>query len=336
MLNQPWAIQSLQRSDAADSDRQRARSHPPPRPVGEEPFAALLEEYLAFLRHHCGLSAATLYARQRWGSRFLQHLAERLPGGALGGLTAQIVDDFVLPLAPTVGRGTQAQVLQAVRGLLRHLHRTGRIAHDLAPLIHGPRRYSLASLPTTLGPQEVRHLLAGVDRSSARGRRDYAVLLLLATYGVRAGEVTQLRLDDIDWRTGLLRLRRSKTAGELCLPLTAAVGNALLAYLRRGRPATPHREVFIRHQAPHTPFRKSSAIYQIVRQAFERAGIASPHRGPHVLRHARATSLVRQGCSLKVVGDLLGHRHPDSTLPYTKLALEDLREVALEAPEGLP
>ena len=172
-----------------------------------------------------------------------------------------------------------------------------------------------------------------MDRGSARGRRDYAVLLLLATYGVRAGEVTRLRLDDIDWRAGLLRLRRAKVGGELCLPLTAAVGNALLAYLRRGRPATPQRELFVRHNAPHPAFRTSSAIYQIVRQAFDRAGIVAPHRGPHVLRHARATSLVRQGWSLKVVADLLGHRHPDSTLPYTKLALEDLREVALEAPE---
>jgi len=324
------------KSGTVDRECRRMASGSAPSVAVEQRFAHLLEEHLAFLRQHRGLSPATLYFHRRWGARFLQHLADHLPAGDLGRLTAPVVDSFVLPLAPTVGRGTQSQMVQAVRGVLRHLCRTGRVAADLAPLVHGPRRYALATLPTTLSPAEVGRLLDGVDRSSARGRRDYAVLLLLATYGLRAGEVARLRLDDLDWRTNLLRLRRAKVGGELCLPLTAAVGNALLAYLRAGRPRTPHREVFVRHDAPHTPFRQSSAIYQIVRQAFDRIGLAAPHRGPHVLRHARATALVRQGCSLKVVGDLLGHRHPDSTLPYTKLAVEDLREVALEVPELVP
>lgn len=337
MFTQCRPKQPRPRCGSVDPGR-RSRDGTPstPSPAEEKRFTPLLEEYLAFLRHHRGLSPATLYFHRRWGARFLQHLAECLPGGDFGHLPAQVVDRFILPLAPTVGRGTQIQTLQAVRGLLRHLYRTGRVAQDLAPLVHGPRCYALATLPHTLRPAEVRRLLEGVDRSSVRGRRDYAVLLLLATYGLRAGEVARLRLDDIDWRAGLLRLRRAKVGGEFCLPLTAAAGNALLAYLHGGRPPTAHREVFIRHDAPHTPFRKSSAIYQIVRQAFDRIGLAAPHRGPHVLRHARATALVRQGYSLKIVGDLLGHRHPDSTLPYTKLAVEDLREVALEVPELVP
>jgi len=321
---------------AAEPSRLHEGRPSAPSPAAAERFTGFLEEYLTFLRQHRGLSPATLYFHRRWGARFLQHLGGQLPGGDLRRLTPPVVDSFVLPLAPTVGRGTQVQMLQVVRGILRHLYRTGRIAQDLAPLVHGPRRYALATLPSTLGPTEVRRLLDGVDRSSARGRRDYAVLLLLATYGLRAGEVARLRLDDIDWRAALLRIQRTKVGGDLCLPLTPAAGNALLAYLRAGRPSSPHREVFVRHDAPHTAFRNSSAIYQIVRHAFDRIGLAAPHRGPHVLRHARATALVRQGCSLKVVGDLLGHRHPDSTLPYTKLAVEDLREVALEAPEFVP
>ncbi len=328
--------QPVHEQGRADRGRRRAFGSSAPSPAEEQRFGPLLEEYLTFLRQHRGLSQAALYFHRRWGRRFLQHLARHLPAGDLACLTASIVDSFVLPLAPTVGRGTQSQMVQAVRGILRHLCRTGRVAMDLAPLVRGPRRYVLATLPTTLSSAEVRRLLESVDRRSVRGRRDYAVLLLLATYGLRAGEVARLRLDDIDWRAAVLRLRRAKVSGELCLPLTAAVGNALLAYLRGGRPPTPHREIFVRHDPPHTPFRQSSAIYQIVRQAFDRIGLAAPHRGPHVLRHARATALVRQGCSLKVVGDLLGHRHPDSTLPYTKLAIEDLREVALEVPELVP
>jgi site-specific recombinase XerD len=336
MITRSRPNQSAPQRGTAAPGRQREAGPSGPSPAGEQRFAPLLEEHLTFLCQHRGLNPATLYFHRRWGARFLQHLARHLPEGALGRLTAAVVDSFVLPLAPTVGRGTQSQMVQAARGVLRHLCRTRRVATDLAALVRGPRRYGLATLPTTLSSAEVRRLLESVDRSAVRGRRDYAVLLLLATYGLRAGEVARLRLDDIDWRTSLLRLRRAKVGGELCLPLTAAVGNALLAYLRGGRPPTPHREIFVRHDAPHTPFRQSSAIYQIVRHAFDHSGLAAPHRGPHVLRHARATALVRQGCSLKVVGDLLGHRHPDSTLPYTKLAIEDLREVALDVPELVP
>ena len=301
--------------------------------VGSECFAGLLEEYLTFLEHHRGLRESTLYFHRRWGGAFLHHLAEHLPDHDLARLTVPIVDTFVLPLARGVGRGTQWQVIQAVRGLLRHLHRTGRVAVDWSRFVQGPRRYRLASLPTTISAEDVRRLLTSVDRRSAMGRRNYAILLLLAVYGLRAREVADLRVDDIDWRAGIMRVQRSKTARPLVLPLTAAAGCALVAYLRRGRPRTDAREIFVRHEGLPIRFQKSSTVYAIVRHAFDRAGIRSVRRGPHVLRHALATHLVQRGFALKVASDLLGHQHPDSTLPYTKLAIEDLREVALDVPE---
>ena len=300
---------------------------------GPDCFAGLLEEHLTFLQHHRGLRDATLYAHRRWGRQFLLHRAEHLPGRDLARLTVPIVDDFVLPLARTVGRGTQSQVIQAVRGLLRHLHRTGRVGEDWSRFVQGPRRYRLASIPTTISADEVRRLLSSVDGRSVMGRRNYAILLLLAVYGLRAREVADLRLDDVDWRAGIVRVQRSKTARPLVLPLTAAVGRALVTYLRRGRPCTDAREIFVRHDGRPIRFQKSGPVYAIVRRAFDHAGIRSARRGPHVLRHALATHLVQRGFALKVASDLLGHQHPDSTLPYTKLAIEDLREVALDVPE---
>lgn len=301
--------------------------------MASESFPGLLEEHLTFLQHHRGLREATLYFHRRWGEQFLHHLADYLPDRNLARLTIPIVDAFVLPLARTVGRATQWQIIQTVRGMLRHLHRTGRVAEDWSRFVHGPRRYRLASIPTTISVDEVRRLLTAIDHRSAIGRRDYAILLLLAVYGLRAREVVDLGLNDVEWRAGIIRVQRSKTSRTLVLPLTSAVGRALVAYLRHGRPCTSARQIFVCHHGEPRPLRNSSSIYRIVRSAFDRAMIRSARRGPHVLRHALATHLVQRGFGLKVVSDLLGHQHPDSTLPYTKLAVEDLREVALEAPE---
>jgi len=293
----------------------------------------LLDEYLAFLQHHRGLREATLYPHRRWGCQFLEYLETHLPGGAISELTIPVIDEFLRPLCHTVGRGTQSQLIHVVRSLLRHLHRTGRVAHDWSRCIQGPRRYRLATIPTTISPEQVKQLLRSVDRRSAIGRRRYAMLLLLAVYGLRAREVVELRLDDVDWRAHVLRVPRSKTGRPLVLPLTDAVAHALIAYMRRGRPRTNAREIFVRHHGAPVAFRKSSSIYALVRGAFDDAQIPSPRRGPHVLRHALATHLVQQGFALHAVGELLGHQHPDSTLPYTKLALDDLRSVALDIPE---
>jgi integrase/recombinase XerD len=294
---------------------------------------ALLDEYLTFLQHHRGLREATLYFHRRWGRQFLAYLATHLPDGDIGRLTIPIVDEFLHPLVRRVGRGTQSQLLQVVRSLLRHFHCTGRLAHDWSPSIQGPRRYRLADVPTSISLDQVKQLLRSIDRRSAIGRRHYAMLLLLAVYGLRAREVVELRLEDVDWRARVLRVRRSKTGRPLVLPLTAAVAAALVAYLRRGRPHTTAREIFVRHHGVPRPFRKSSSVYALVRRAFDQSQIDSPRRGPHVLRHALATHLVQRGFALHAVGALLGHQHPDSTLPYTKLAVDDLRSVALDVPE---
>jgi integrase len=174
-----------------------------------------------------------------------------------------------------------------------------------------------------------------LDRS-ALGRRDYAILTLLSTYGLRGGEIMALRLSDIDWRHERLHIRHSKTGAHSELPLLRGPADALLDYLKYGRPATPAREVFIRMFAPYRALRSAAALDQMLTRRLAAVGVSlTGKRGAHVLRHSRAVSLMRGGVPLKVIGDVLGHRSERSTSAYIKLATEDLRAVALDLPAGV-
>jgi integrase len=163
--------------------------------------------------------------------------------------------------------------------------------------------------------------------------RDYSILRLLAAYGLRAGEIAQLKLGDVDWRAATLSIHHSKTGAHTLLPLMEQAGDALFQYLRHGRPkAAAVRDVFVRTRAPYEPMSRTG-IYSVVRRRMEAAGIKSiGKRGPHLFRHARAVSMLRASIPRKVIGDVLGHRSTEATIPYLKLATEDLRSVALDVP----
>jgi integrase/recombinase XerD len=174
-------------------------------------------------------------------------------------------------------------------------------------------------------------LLRSIDRATPLGRRDYAMLLLIATYGLRTSEVVALTLDDILWRRRELCVPRRKVAGALLLPLTDEVGAALLDYLQHGRPSQPTRIVFLRHRPPAGVL-KPTAVTEVFQAAVRRSRLAIPFHGAHCLRHSLAVRLLRRGVSVKAIGDVLGHRHVESTCVYLRLAVEDLREVALSLP----
>jgi integrase len=160
--------------------------------------------------------------------------------------------------------------------------------------------------------------------------RDHAILQLLATYGLRSSEVRNLRIEDIDWRAEAIRIRHTKTRACSFLPLMVPVGEALLAYLRSGRPETDAREVFVRTRAP---YRKLGMLASAVRRRLHDAGVEPPGKsGPHIFRHARAVEMLRSAVPQKIIGDMLGHRSAESTAPYLKLATEDLRDIALCVP----
>ena len=291
----------------------------------------MCNEYEEWLRVERGLAKASIYALMWEGRNFLSWYTARSGTDDLAGLSIQDIDVyFEIRAAGLRGRSLK-DVAERLRSLVRFLHRTGRVSTDLAPRIIGPMLYAYESIPSALNSEQISAVLKTTRKDrSPMGLRDYAILLLLSTYGLRSGEIKQLRIEDIDWRAETLHIRHSKTRAHSQLPLTADVGEALLNYLRRGRPKTDAREIFIRTRAP---YRRLHNFYSEIRRRLEAAG-AKPHGkcGPHSFRHARAVSLLRASVSRKIIGDLLGHRSEEATLPYLKLATEDLRAIALEIP----
>jgi integrase/recombinase XerD len=194
--------------------------------------------------------------------------------------------------------------------------------------------WSMSSIPRAITADQIRQLLASIDQCTAVGCRDYAILLLLARLGLRSGEVTFLELDDIDWNAGKLSVR-GKSGQRSDLPLSAEVGKAIAAYLRHGRPQSTSRRVFLRAKAPIRGFLGQSGVGSIVRHRLLRAGLDAPTYGAHQFRHGLATELLRQGASLGEIGELLGHRSPETTKIYIKVDLDALRTLALPWPGGV-
>jgi len=221
----------------------------------------------------------------------------------------------------------------ALRSFLQYTRFRGDVTLDLAAAVPVVANWSMSSIPRAIAPDQVSQLLASIDRRTATGRRDYAILLLLARLGLRSGEVAFLDLDDIDWNVGQLRVR-GKGGQRNELPLPAEVGKAIAAYLRRGRPDSSSRRVFLRAKAPIRGFRGASGVGSIVRHSLQRAGVDAPTYGAHQFRHGLATEMLRQGASLAEIGEVLGHRHPQTTKIYTKVDIEALRTLALPWPGG--
>jgi integrase/recombinase XerD len=304
---------------------------------GEEPPApSLMGEFYRSLATERGLQASTIEGYQHFVGQFLCHLGSDGSAKELSRLTVQDIDGFIVAAGRTYSRRSMGHVCTAVRGLLRHLYRVGVMERDLSAVVIHPWFYALERLPCALPWETMRRVLDAIDRTTATGRRDLAILMLLVTYGVRPGEVVKLRLEDVDWRHDVIRFRRSKSGRPLSFPLTRNVGEAIVAYLRHGRPPTDAPEIFIRTRAPLLAFHRGSAVSGLVRQYLARAGIESRHTGAYVIRHSLAVHLLRKQHPLKTITDVLGHRDPHVAFQYTKLDVDDLRDVAIEAREVLP
>ncbi len=201
-------------------------------------------------------------------------------------------------------------------------------------MIEPPRQYRNVDVPRSITWREVGQLLESIDRRSAVGKRDYAILLLLVTYGLRAREVAALRLDDIDWRHERVHVPGRKAGHSTTFPLSPIVGQAIVEYLREGRIATAERALFLRDKAPHTSV-THGAISQVAKRALRKAGIEVPRPGSHTLRHTCVQRLVDAHVSLKTIGDYMGHRTAVATGVYAKIDIHSLREVALGDGEAL-
>lgn len=304
-----------------------------PAPGPASPIDRIADGYQRFLVNERGLSQPTVRSYLPIARAFLTQRFASQPV-ALESLTARDANQFVLHEAGRLSRVRCQLVVTALRSFLRHLHQRGDIPADLAGGLLPVRQWRLSGLPKALAPEQVQALLDSCDRSTAMGRRDRAILLLLARLGLRAGEVAQLTLDDFNWNEGTLSLTGKGQRRE-ALPLLHEVGEAVTEYLQDGRPQCPTRHLFVRARAPYRPFRSQHAVGDLVRRAQERAGLDLPGKGAHLLRHSLATGMLRDGATLDDIGQILRHRHPDTTRIYAKVDLESLRTVAAVWPGGV-
>ena len=305
----------------------------PPAPSSSPtPIALLKARYEAHLHHDRGLSPVT--GSRHWFvvGRFLR---QRFGTGALDpqAITVEDVTRYVSEQIPA-GSPASAQLhASTLRSFLRFLWQTGQTSRDLTAAIPAVRRWRLVDVPKYLTPDDVQRVLDACPRTSAVGRRDYAILLLLARLGLRGGEIVRLELDDIDWHAGAL-LVRGKGSVRSQLPLPCDVGEAVAAYLQRDRPRCATRRLFVRGRAPHRGFGHPSSVSTLVRVALTRAGVNAPMHGAHVLRHSLATELLRRGASLADIGDVLRHQQSQTTEIYAKVDLTRLRLLAQPWPSG--
>jgi integrase/recombinase XerD len=313
-------------------------------PVPDPPSTALeifhrdlVDSYDAWLRDLRALCAVTRTKRTTHALRFLTFLGPRADKKSLTRLSVRELDAYVRHCCSGLARASIEDRTVCLRDFLRHLHRRGCTASDLSGTVIGPRIYDHEGIPSALGAQEVQRVLE-VTRAdlSPTGLRDYAILMLLATYGLRAAEIVRMRLEDIDWRRAVIGVRHAKTGTYSELPLLTEPGEALLRYLEKARPRSTHREIFLRILPPYRPFKGGSILNCVTGARLRAAGVHPQGRkGPHAFRHARAVSLLRSGVPLKVIGDVLGHTSAQATAEYLKLATEDLRAVGLELPSGV-
>ena len=290
---------------------------------------ARVAEFQNWLRHHRGVSERTINSHGLLVMRMMPIL-----GTEPAGYNAQCIRQVILDEAQKCSRAYLAKMRTALRGYLRFLIARGECKPWLDQAVPVFAHWQLSSLPRYLTDSDIERVIAACETDTPHGIRDKAILLLLTRLGLRGGDILTMRLSDIEWAQGSLRVR-GKGRREVRLPLPQDAGDALLSYFDQVRPLSDSDRVFLRLHAPFRPFAKSCTVSQIVQRALERAGIAdAPSRGANLLRHSAATSLLRAGASLDSVGAVLRHQSPDTTAHYAKVDVQMLREIAQPWPGG--
>jgi len=291
------------------------------------PFADQAPGFVAYLRSERGLRETSVQHYLHYLRRFERYLRKARVGD-LGRLAPATLREFMQEGSRGLSGSSIASLCDSLRVFLRYLHREQVLDRDLSSAIERPRTYRMARIPRSIPWEATQRLLQQVDRRTGAGRRDYAILLLLITYGLRARELAALTLDDLQWRAKTLRIPERKGGHSAQYRLTPAVGEAIVDYLERGRPPTKERRLFLRSMAPIAPL-AGYAVSQRVTARLKRAGITVPRAGSHTLRHSVVQHLLEHEFSLQEIGRYVGHRSPRSTEVYTKVDLRHLREVAL-------
>jgi integrase/recombinase XerD len=294
--------------------------------------ARYLTSYTRYLRGVRGAAASTIQQNSYTASEFLAHLRIDEHPDQLKTVTINDLEAFVKKISQRLSRASLRQIAGRLRSFLRFLAVAGEIPQGLDRQIDTPRVYQEEQLPGVLPWETVQTFLNSIDRSNTLGLRDFTMFFLMATYGLRASDVAALTLDNIHWRASKISISQRKTGIILELPLTDAVGTALHRYLKKAPPPPPFRQIFLRMKAPIGTL-KTTAISTAFRVWARRSGLDISGRGScHRIRHSYAVSLLRKGTPIKTISDLLGHCTLESTWTYLRLAIEDLRGVALPVP----
>jgi len=296
----------------------------------------LLTEYLTFLQNHQCVAQSTMDICRNYVVAFLDTLKERATPLKIRNLTANAIHDYIIQTARPFSRGKRKKLISSLRSFLRFLHFRGYLNRNLVPAVPIIKTPKLATIPRGIPWDSVQKLLSMPDRTRPAGRRNYAVLQLLATYGVRIGQALNLRICDIKWEEKTIYFQPSKGGKPLRFPLQQDVAQALLEYLRMNRGNAPFPNVFLTVNRPKKPLSPGSKLGGSLKRYYKLAGIESTAGTSHPIRHAFATRLMEQEVPIKTIADLLGHRCIDTTFIYTKVDLRHLRLLARDWPEVLP
>jgi len=293
-----------------------------------------LAGYEQFCHEQLWSPLGTIRSRKRDVTRFLHYLISH---GIVSVREIQVPIFFrFVTSCAHLKPATIAHLISSIRSFLRYLYLTGGISINMAKHLPKIRTRSEAHIPSVWKREEVDALLTAVDRTSPCGKRDYAILLLAARLGMRVSDIRNLRFENLLWEQERIEINQIKSSEPLALPLTEEIGNALIDYLRYGRPVSPLREIFLRANAPFIPFGYNNNLHYIITRYRRRAAINLPaqnRKGMHSLRHAMASRLLEAGVSLETISGLLGHLSMDTTRIYTKINIEALQSVAIDPEE---
>lgn len=294
----------------------------------------IVHDYESFLLQVSGAKETTKHQYSGYLQTFLRHRFVHFSKKKLSELTPIDVIKFMMKQKKTNNIPTLKAMTTALRSFFRFLVIKGLCDDRLVSAVPAIADWKLSHIPKYLTKEQLESLLSSFDRKKVDGLRGYAIALCLSRLGLRRSEVANLRLDDIEWRSGVIRLSAGKNRRTNELPLPKDVGEAIVTYLRSGRPPTSERRIFVSHRHPSGAALGGSAIGAIIRRGFKRTGLELPSYGSHVLRHTIATHMIQQGVSIKEIADILRHKSIDTTVIYTKVNIPMLAEVALPWPDS--
>ncbi len=296
-------------------------------------YCEIHHEYLGWLSEKFELENSTIKIRSDYLKQFLRWYQETSNDPALQALNAYDVESFFIKATSRWTTAYKRSLQTTLRSFFDFCHQRGYIMHNLRFSLPVIKTYRLGEVPKKIDDNEAVRLIDSIDRSTDSGKRTYAIVQILYTYGVRGCQLRALKLSDIDWHQEQIYFPSVKSGKSCSFPLTAEVGNALVDYLQNVRKKCGHQQVFLTLRAPFSPLRTSRTLSQIIRSAMLKAGVKSPSKGAHCFRHGFVSRLLKQGEPFKHIADLVGHKHIATTFIYTKIDFNSLGQLALELPE---